>query len=259
MNDMTRIIAVMNNKGGVGKTHTVFHLAGAFAEKGVRVLLIDLDPQGNLSGLFSPSSNPEQSLYSVLVEDVPLAKALHATEFDNIGLIPASPRLQSLDGLLQNEPDAQIRLADSLQEFLSADGAFDLVLLDCPPSLALTTRNALAAAHQVIIPLEADKFSIDGLDSLIRVVESMKRVVNPSLEIAGILISLFNGRRSIETLYEEALRSRDLPVFATKIKDSAKYREAITARKPITYYKPMSEFATAFRDLLKELEQTYVR
>lgn len=248
----------MNNKGGVGKTHTVFHLAGAYAEQGKRVLVIDLDPQGNLSGLLCPTPAPETTLYSVLVEDTPLAEAVHATEFENISLVSSSPRLQSIDALLQNEPDAQIRLTDAIQELAGSNGRFDLVLLDCPPSLALTTRNALAAAHRVIIPLEADKFSIDGLDSLIRVVDSMKRVVNPPLEIAGILISLFKGRRTIESLYEEALRNRDLPVFATVIKDSVKYREAITARKPITYYKPTSEFADAFRHLTKELEKAYV-
>jgi chromosome partitioning protein len=249
----------MNNKGGVGKTHTVFHLAGAFAEAGRRVLLIDLDPQGNLSSLLCPSPNPSKTLHAVLVDDVPLAAVAQETDFENIRIVPSNPKLQSLDALLQNEPDAQIRLSDAIQELVRSDSGYDLVLLDCPPSLALTTRNALAAAQHVIIPLEADKFSIDGLDTLLRVVESMKRVVNPDLEIAGILISLFKGRRSIEMLYEEALRSRSLPVFTTVIKDSAKYREAITARQPITHYKPTSEFADAFRELIKELEKAYVR
>jgi chromosome partitioning protein len=259
MKHMTKVIAVMNNKGGVGKTHTVFHLAGAFAETGKRVLVIDLDPQGNLSSLFCPASDPNKTLHAVLMDDAPLAQVAQKTDFENLWVIPSNPKLQSLDALLQNEPDAQIRLSDAIRELVHQDASYDLILLDCPPSLALTTRNALAAAQRVIIPLEADKFSIDGLDTLLRVVESMKRVVNPDLEIAGILISLFKGRRSIEQLYEEALRGRSLPVFTTVIKDSAKYREAITARQPITHYKPTSEFAGAFRDLIKELEQAYVR
>jgi len=255
---MTKIIAAMNNKGGVGKTHTVFHLAGAFAEKGHRVLVIDLDPQGNLTGLFVPPTLDLTTLYSVLVDDVPLARAVYQTAYENISLVPSSSQLQNLDALLQNEPDAQIRLADALQELQQGGNGFDLVLLDCPPSLALTTRNALAAAQRIIIPLEADKFSIDGLDTLTRTIESMKRVINPRLEVAGILVSLFKSRRNIENLYEEALRGKGLPVFATRIKDSAKYREAITARKPITYYKPSSEFAEAFRELSRELEEAYV-
>lgn len=248
----------MNNKGGVGKTHTVFHLAGAFAEKGRRVLVIDLDPQANLTGLLVPPSVDLNTLYSVLVDDVPLGNAVYQTAYENISLVPASPRLQNMDALLQNEPDSQVRLADAIQELNHQGNGFDLVLLDCPPSLALTTRNALAAAQRVIIPMEADKFSVDGLDTINRLIASMKRAVNPRLEVAGILVSLFKGRRNIEILYEDALRGKGLPVFTTRIKDSVKYREAITARKPITHYKPSSEFADAFRDLSNELEEAHV-
>ncbi len=254
---MTRTIAVTNNKGGVGKTHTVFHLAGALAEEGKRVLLIDLDPQGNLTGLFFGTTAKQPELYDVLMNDVPLYQAIHRTDIENIQLVPSGKRLQHVDALLQNEPDAQIRLADALQEKRAPEYTYDVVLFDCPPSVGLTTRNALAAAERVIIPMEADKFSVEGLDSLVQLVQTMKRAVNPRLEVAGILISLFNSRRAIERLYEETLRGRNLPIFDTKIKDSSKYREAITARKPITHYKPNSEFAEAFRDLLHELEHAY--
>jgi len=254
---MTRVIAVTNNKGGVGKTHTVFHLAGALAEQGKRVLLIDLDPQGNLTGLFFGTDVKQPGLYDVLVNDVPLHRAIHGTEFEQIAIVPSSKQLQHVDAVLQNEPDSQIRLADALQEKRAAQYQYDVVLFDCPPSVGVTTRNALAAANRVIIPIEADKFSVEGLDSLVQVFQTMKRAVNPRLEIAGILISLFNGRRAIERIYEETLRGRDLPIFDTKIKDSSKYREAITARKPITHYLPKSEHAEAFRALAQELEHAY--
>ncbi len=253
-----RIIAVTNNKGGVGKTHTVFHLSGAFAEQGKRVLVVDLDPQGNLTSLLLPNRERPGTLFDVLVEDVPLAQTVHATEFDGISIVPSTPQLENLDAFLQNEPDAQIRLADALQELAHGDAEpFDVILLDCPPSLALTTRSALAAARHVLIPLEADKFSVEGLDRLVRAIQSLKRAVNPHLEIAGILISLFKERRTIENLYAEALGDRAIHVFETRIKDSTKYREAITARRPITHYKPTSEFADAFRNLTRELEQAY--
>lgn len=255
---MTRILAVTNNKGGVGKTHTVFHLSGAYAEQGRRVVVVDLDPQRNLTSLFLPGAGSGHTLFEVLAQDVPIQQAVHPTALKHISIVPSNPQLQSLDALLQNEPDSQIRLADALQELSQTDPRIDLVLLDCPPSLALPTRNALAAAHHVLIPLEADKFSVEGLDSLVQAIQSMKRVVNPDLEIAGILISLFKGRRTIENLYEETLRAKSLPIFATKIKDSSKYREAITARKPITHYKPSSEFAAAFRELTRELEHAHV-
>lgn len=254
-----RIIAVTNNKGGVGKTHTVFHLAGAYSEQGRRVLVIDVDPQGNLSGLFLEHPT-KPSLYDVLVNDVPLAKAIHPTAFEGLFIVPSAKQLQNIDALLQNEADSQIRLADSLKELTAPGGeAFDLVLLDCPPSLGLGTRNALAAADSVVVPIEADKFSVDGLDNLSQAIDTMKRVVNPKLEIAGILISLFNERRSVEKFYEQALRGKNLPIFETKIKDSTKYREAITVRKPITHYKGTTEYAEAFRQLTKELEHAYVR
>lgn len=252
-----KTVAVTNNKGGVGKTHTVFHLSGALAEQGKRTLVIDLDPQGNLTGLFLSPGEQRPTLYDVFANDTPLVEAIHATTFDGISLVPSSPRLQNLDALLQSEPDAQVRLADALKELADSGREFDVVLFDCPPSLALPTRNALAAAELVIIPLEADKFSVDGLDRLVQVIAAMKKAVNPHLEIAGVLISLFKGRRAIENLYEEALRKKRLPIFATKIKDSAKYREAITVRKPITHYKPSSEFAAAFRELTRELEHAH--
>lgn len=248
-----RTKAVVNNKGGVGKTHTVFHLAGAYAEKGKRVLVIDLDPQGNLTGLFLPTPKGP-TLYQVLVDDRPLADAVHPTEFDGITVVPAHRHLQRIDALLADEPDAQIRLADALEEYAEHPDAPDLVLLDCPPNLGLATRSALAAADEVLIPVEADKFSVDGLDSLLQVIQSMRRF-NPRLEIAGILVSLFNSRRAIETMYEENLRGKSLPLLDVKIKDSSKYREAITARKPITHYKPTGEHAEAFRTLITELEE----
>lgn len=252
---MNRVFAVTNNKGGVGKTHTVFHLAGAYAERGKRVLVIDLDPQMNLSGLFFDKL-VRPALYDVLVEDVQLRDAIHATQFPGISAVHAGDKLQAIDALLQDKPDAQILLDDAIKELLEAD-AFDIVLLDCPPSLGLSTRNALAAAERVIIPIEADKFSVDGLDNLLRTIESMQRVVNPRLEVAGILISLFNGRRAVERLYSGQLENRKLPLFDVRIKDSTKYREAITARKPICFYLPKSEHADAFRSLMNELEPAH--
>jgi len=256
---MTRVIAVTNNKGGVGKTHTVFHLAGAFSEVGKRILLIDLDPQSNLSGLFYDGVTMP-NIYDVLIDDMPLQRAIHRTNYDGVFIAPSDSRLQKVDALLQNEPDSQIRLADAIRELIvpGDQKPFDLILIDCPPNIGLTTRNALAAADHVIIPIEADKFSIDGLDSLVQVIQTMKRAVNKRLEIAGILVSLYNDRRAIERLYAETLPDKKLPLFETKVKDSSKYREAIAHRQPITHYKPRSEYASAFRALRDELDHVHV-
>lgn len=155
------VVAVTNNKGGVGKAHSVFHLAGAFADQGKRVLVVDLDPQGSLTGLFRDDRNTRPSVYDVLVEDVPAAQALYSTQFENISILPSHRLLERLDPFLQQESDGQIRLADALAEI--PEDQFDVVLIDCPPSLGLATQNALAAAGLVIIPAEPDKFSYEGI------------------------------------------------------------------------------------------------
>jgi chromosome partitioning protein len=247
---MGRTLSISNNKGGVGKTHTVFHLAGALAESGHRVLVVDLDPQGSLSGLFLDEI-PGPTLYDALLEQLPLTQAIRKTSFPLIDIAPADQRLETLSAALQNEPDQQIRLDTALRERQGEPEPYDVVLLDCPPNIGVNTRNALAAADGVLVPLEADKFSVDGLQRLLELIGKMQRV-NARLVVAGILISLYNGRRTIEQAYEEALRNYPgIHVLDVKISDSAKYREAITARRPITHYKPVGEHAEAFRELAR--------
>lgn len=247
---MGKILSISNNKGGVGKTHTVFHLAGALAESGRRVLAIDLDPQGSLTGLLLDQVE-RPALYDVLAEQLPLTDAIRRTPYPQIDVVPADQRLEGLSAALQNEPDQQIRLDTALRELLEQPSPYDAVLLDCPPNIGVTTRNALAAADAVLVPLEADKFSVDGLQRLLELITKMQRV-NGRLKLEGVLISLYNGRRTIEQEYENALRNYPgINVLDVKIRDSAKYREAITARQPITHYKPTGEQADAFRDLVR--------
>ena len=255
---MQVIYAVTNNKGGVGKTHTVFHLAGAFAQAGKRVLVIDLDQQRNLTNLLL-SEPPKETIYTVLANDVPLTEAIYPSSIERIWLVPASKELKLLDAALHDEPDGQVRLGIALKELAdNQQQQFDYILLDCPPDLRLATRNALAAAKSVIIPLEADRFSIEGLADLVHTVNSMARAVNPGLTIAGALISLFKPRRMVEQAYQAQLEQTKIPLFQTKIKDSTKYREAIARSRPITHYLPTSEQAEAFRNLANELEHVYV-
>jgi len=253
-----KVIAVTNHKGGVGKTHTAFNLAGAYAENpATRVLLIDLDPQMNLTGLFLGPEDRNPSLFDVLVEEMPLAQAIHQTRFPGIGIVPSSRRLRNLDAHLHNEPDAQTRLAEALRELPADQYPYAVAILDCPPNLDLMTRNALAAAQRVVVPIEAARFSAEGLDALLETVESMKRAVNRDLEIAGVLLSRFINRRMTQQTYDRALRERGLRLFRTKIKDSAVYAKAIEVGRPITDFMHRSEFANAFRDLVEELEHAY--
>lgn len=245
------IYAVANNKGGVGKTHTVFHLTGAFSELGRRVLAIDLDPQGNLTGLLTEPGD-HAGVFEVLHERTPIGEVVRPAQFENVWLVPGSRKVQGLDAAIGLEVDGQLRLADALAPVVESR-AYDIVLLDCPPSLGIPTRNALAAADLVVIPLEADKFSADGVAYMHQEIERTKRI-NPNLHIAGGLISLYKGRRTIEQSFEDAFRHLPITIFETRIKDSAKYRESIVYRRPITHYKRSSEEAEAFRHLISELE-----
>jgi chromosome partitioning protein len=245
---MAKIISIVNNKGGVGKTHTTFHLAGALSDAGERVLVVDVDPQANLSGLLLDQV-PRGTVYDVLVEQIPLQQATHETAFSGIDIVPADDRLEDLATVLQHEPDAQIRLDSAIRERQGQERPYSAILFDCPPNLGIATRNALAATDAVLIPLEADKFSVEGLKRLLDVIEKM-RAVNRRLAVEGVLISLYNGRRAIEQAFAEALSAYPgIGVLPVRIKASSRYREAITARKPITHYKPAGEYADAFRQL----------
>lgn len=247
---MAKIIAITNNKGGVGKTHTTFHLAGALSDAGERVLLVDLDPQANLTGLLLDQV-PRSGTYDVLVDQAPLRGVTRQTPLAGVDIVPADELLEDLGTQLHNAPDAQIRLDTAIRERQAEDGPYTAILFDCAPNLGIATRNALAAADSVVIPLEADKFSVEGLKRLLDAIEKM-RLVNRRLAVEGVLVSLYNGRRAIEQTFAEAISAYPgLTVLPVRIKASSRYREAITARRPITHYKPRGEHAEAFRELAR--------
>jgi chromosome partitioning protein len=247
---MAKIIAITNNKGGVGKTHTTFHLAGALSDAGERVLVVDLDPQANLTGLLLDEP-PRDGTYDVLVEQVPLRAVIRQTPVSGVDIVPADELLEDVGTQLHNAPDAQIRLDSAIRERQSEYHPYTTILFDCAPNLGIATRNALAAADSVVIPLEADKFSVEGLKRLLDAIERM-RLVNRRLAVEGVLVSLYNGRRAIEQAFAEALGDYPgLAILPVRIKASSRYREAITARKPITHYKPRGEHAEAFRELAR--------
>jgi len=255
---MSKIFCVVNNKGGVGKTHTVFHLAGAYADIGQRVLVIDLDAQANLTRLFLDQIQ-RPAIYDVLVDQLELARAVRPTRFERIDVAPADRRMNRLGYALQDQSDQHIRLDTVIRERQQAPNPYDVVLLDCPPNLDAHTTNALCAADGVVIPMEADQFSVDGLQQLLDLIRQMQQV-NRRLVVEGILISLYNSRRAIEQTIATTLRiSAGVPVLDVHIKNSAKYRESITARLPITHYKPGTEQAGAFQALAQTLIQNAPR
>jgi chromosome partitioning protein len=246
-------IGICNNKGGVGKTTFCFCLGGSLAEMGKKVLLVDMDQQGSLSSSFLPNIHDLPCVITdVLLDDMrPMREAVQKTKFDNIDLVPSNPSLGRLESDLISERDAHYLLADKLREI---EGEYDMILLDAPPNLGLATWSVLTASEGVIIPLEAQDYSIKGTGNLHAVIEKVRKRANPRLEILGYVINRYDGRRKIEQdfklMIERHLGER---VFRQVLKDSVTYVEAVTLGRPITYFAPRSEQAEAFRNIGREV------
>jgi len=250
---MPTIIAIANQKGGVGKTNITFNLSGALAEKNKRILLVDLDQQGNLSSAFLDNIyNLESTVADILLDnDIPTSKVIQKTSFQNIDIIPSNIDLSKIDLQLAGEPDAQYFLADKLKEIKDN---YDYIIIDCPPSLGLATRIGLVAADEVIIPLECQEWAVKGTAHLRSAIAKIRKRANPKLKIMGYLINKFDGRRKLEEVYHEAiLESFKDKVFKVGLKNSIKYAEAATLKKPVTIYLPSSEQAEAYRKLAQEI------
>jgi chromosome partitioning protein len=250
---MPRVIAIANQKGGVGKTNITFNLSGALAEKGKRILLIDLDQQGNLSSCFLDSIYDLKTTVAdiLLDEDIPISRAVQKTSFPNIDIIPSNIDLSKIDLQLAGEPDAQYFLADKLEEIKDT---YHYILVDCPPSLGLATRIGLVASDKVIIPLECQEWAVKGTAYLRGAIAKIRKRANPNLTIMGYLINRFVRRRKLEEVYHDSiLESFKDKVFQVELKNSVRYAETATLKKPITSYLPMSPQAEAYRRLTEEI------
>jgi len=250
---MARIISVANQKGGVGKTTTVLNLGVALHEEGKQVLLVDLDPQAALStSLAVPVAETQATIYQVLLSQMPAAAAV-ITDKSRPDLVPANIDLAAAEVELVAEMGRERILADALQP---VHDCYDFIVVDCPPSLGLLTINALVAADEVLIPLQCEYLAMRGLGLLLRTVDRVKAKLNPPLEVAGILVTMYNGRtlHAQEVLAEvrQAFGQRVLPVI---IKSSVRFKEAPAAGLSILDYATSHEGARAYRALAKELMQ----
>ena len=252
---MAKTILIANQKGGVGKTSICFHLSGALAEMKKRVLLIDLDQQGNLSSCFIKNIYSVKTTISNLLldDEMEVSDVIYDTSYERIKIIPANLDFSRIDIQLAGELDGQYLLSDKINE---VKDEFDFIIIDAPPSLSLATRNGLVTADGVIIPIECQEWAARGSSHLKAAMEKIKVRANPSLNVIGYVVSKFDGRRKLETVYLEKLREAFRgEVFKSVIKSSIRYPEAANVRKPITHYMPKSDQADAFRRLAREVRK----
>lgn len=248
----TKIIAILNQKGGVGKSTTAINLSAALGEMGKQVLLVDLDPQGNASsGLGVDKSAINSCIYDVLLADVPLERAIIPDIYPELDLVPATINLAGAEVELVTEMARENRLKDAIG---SVRGKYDYILIDCPPSLGLLTVNALVAADNLLIPIQCEFYALEGVTKLL---ESMKRVksrLNPSLEIYGVLMTMYDGRTTLSKQVVDEVKSYfGKIVFDTPIPRSVKISEAPSFGIPITQYDPHGKGSIAYKELAKEV------
>lgn len=250
-----KIIAVVNQKGGVGKTTTTINLGAALVEKGARVLIVDLDPQGNAStGLGIDAKDREYTTYDLLLEDIALDSLIRATSSENLRIIPANVDLASADVELISNDRRSFLLRDALRQNTMEEYGFDFILIDCPPSLNLLTVNAMVAAHSVLVPLQSEFFALEGLSQLMLTVRDVRQAANPTLRIEGVVLTMFDRRNNLSQQVEADARDNlgEL-VFETIIPRNVRVSEAPSFAMPVLQYDGNSTGAVAYRSLAEEL------
>lgn len=253
--DGPRIIAVANQKGGVGKTTTAINLAAGLVDAGCRVLVVDLDPQGNAStGLGIDAAEREITVYDLLVDDAPLQDVIRNTEIDNLSIVPATVDLSSADIELISNEKRSFLLHDALRQTAMDSYNWDYILIDCPPSLNLLTVNAMIAAHSVLIPLQSEFFALEGVSQLMLTIREVRQTANPHLRIEGIVLTMYDRRNNLSQQVEQDARDNlgDL-VFETKIPRNVRVSEAPSYAMPVLQYDPQSQGAKAYIALAEEL------
>lgn len=252
---MIKTIAVANQKGGVGKTTTVVNLAACMAEKGVKVLLIDMDAQGNATtGCGIRKKDLQKSSYDLLTdENVKLSDLVIKTPYHNLWIVPSTMDLAGAELELAEAQGRAKRLENALKT-AETENLFDFILIDCPPSLGLVTINALTAADTVLIPIQCEFFALEGLSQLTNTVKQVKKVYNPQLDIEGVLITMFDGRLNLTMqVLAEVKKYFASKTFKTVIPRNVRISEAPSHGKPINYYDRGSKGAKAYVELAEEI------
>lgn len=254
-----RVVAIANQKGGVGKSTTAINLGAGLALQGESILIVDLDPQGNTSsGLGIDRGAIELSTYELLVdEDTTIGDVVEPTSVRNLHVVPATIELAGAEIELVSLFSREQRLKNALSEAL---GDYDFVLIDCPPSLGLLTINGLTAANEVLIPIQCEYYALEGVSQLTRNIGLVKQNINPQLEVEGVVLTMFDGRTTLSSDVASQVREH-FPdqTYKTVIPRTVRLSEAPSYGEPIEAYDPMSRGAIAYRELAREFRRRHGR
>ena len=249
---MAKVIAVANQKGGVGKTTTAVNLSAALGLLGKKTLLVDIDPQGNsTSGVAVDKRKVKYSTYNILIDNIKAEDSVIITQFENLHLLPSSLDLAAAELEIVDLPNRDLRLKNALALIKEN---YDYIIIDCPPSLGLITTNALTASDSILVPIQCEFYALEGLSQLMNTVRRVKRRTNEYIEIEGVLLTMYDGRLNLtQQVVAEVKQYFPQKVFSTFIPRAVRISEAPSHGMPIMYYDNGSKGANAYMDLGKEI------
>ena len=253
---MNKIIAIANQKGGVGKTCTAVNLSASLGELGKKVLLIDMDPQGNSSSSFGVNKNEvENTIYEVMLEECTLSEAIIKDVAKNVSIVPANVNLGAVEIEMAGKDKANLLLRSEI-DFIKDE--YDYIFIDCPPAISLTTVNSMAAATGVIVPVQCEFLALEGLGQVIETINLVRSRMNPTLDLTGILFTMYDGRTLLSNdVVENVKNTVKYHTFEAKIPRNIRLSEAPSFEQPITVYDPKCSGAIAYMNLAKEVEALF--